>query len=45
MIVQFGDFRLDPNRFELTHCDVPVRVEPQVLSLLVHLIRDRKSVV
>jgi TolB-like protein len=45
MIVQFGDFRLDPNRFELTHCDAPVRVEPQVLSLLVHLIRNRDRMV
>src|SRR5688572_11435058 len=45
MIVQFGDFRLDANRFELTHCDAPVRVEPQVLSLLMHLIRNRDRMV
>ncbi len=45
MTWQFGDFRLDPNRFELAHCDVPVRVEPQVLSLLVHLIRNRDRMV
>lgn len=45
MILQFGDFRLDPNRCELARSDVPVRVEPQVLSLLVHLIRNRDRMV
>ncbi len=41
MIWQFGDFQLDPGKFELAHRDVPVRVEPQVLSLLIHLVRNR----
>lgn len=45
MILQFGEFRLDPNRCELARCDIPVRVEPQVLSLLVHLIRNRDRMV
>ncbi len=41
----FGDFRLDPERFELTRCDTPVRLEPQVLSLLIHLVRNRERMV
>jgi len=41
----FGDFRLDPERFELTRSDRPVRVEPQVLSLLIHLVRNRDRMV
>lgn len=45
MIWRFGEFQLDPNRFELLHRDVPVRAEPQVLSLLVHLIRNRDRMV
>jgi DNA-binding winged helix-turn-helix (wHTH) protein/tetratricopeptide (TPR) repeat protein len=45
MIWTFGDFKLDPDRFELTCGDTPVRVEPQVLSLLVHLVRHRDRLV
>ncbi|MDP3406690.1 winged helix-turn-helix domain-containing protein [Bosea sp. (in: a-proteobacteria)] len=45
MIWQFGEFRLDPNRLELTHRGVLVRAEPQVLSLLVHLVRNRDRMV
>lgn len=45
MIWQFGEFQLDPNRFELVHHGAPVGVEPQVLSLLVHLIRNRDRMV
>lgn len=41
----FGDIQLDPERFELTRSGEPVRVEPQVLSLLIHLIRHRHSMV
>jgi TolB-like protein/Flp pilus assembly protein TadD len=41
----FGAFRLDPERFELARGGVPVRVEPQVLALLVHLIRHRDRMV
>ena len=41
----FGDFRLDPERFELTHGDSLVRVEPQVVALLVHLVRHRDRMV
>lgn len=33
----FGTFRLDPVRFELTSGGQPVELEPQVLSLLIHL--------
>jgi TolB-like protein len=41
----FGDFRLDPERFELIRSDRPVRLEPQVLSLLIHLVRNRVRMV
>lgn len=41
----FGDFRLDPERFELVHSGQRMRLEPQVLALLVHLIRHRDRMV
>ena len=41
----FDDFRLDPERFELARGAEPVRLEPQVLALLVLLIRDRDRMV
>lgn len=41
----FTDFRLDPDRFELTRSDDLVRLEPQVLALLVHLVRHRERLV
>jgi len=45
MTWSFGDFRLDPERFQLSRCDRPVRLEPQVLSLLIHLVRNRDHMV
>ena len=41
----FGDFRLDPERFQLSCRDEQVRLEPQVLSLLIHLVRNRDHMV
>ncbi|MGB7270991.1 MAG: winged helix-turn-helix domain-containing protein [Albidovulum sp.] len=41
----FGDFRLDPERFELTRGTEPVRLEPQVLALLCHLVRHHDRMV
>ncbi len=41
----FGDFKLDPDRFDLSHSGVPVALEPQVLSLLIHLVRYRDRMV
>jgi TolB-like protein/tetratricopeptide (TPR) repeat protein len=41
----FGAFRLDPGRFELTAGESPVRIEPQVLALLIHLVRNRDRMV
>ena len=41
----FNSFRLDPDRFDLIHGSVPVRIEPQVLVLLIHLIRNRDRMV
>lgn len=41
----FGNFRLDAERFELSHNGTAVPLEPQVLGLLVHLIRNRHRMV
>jgi TolB-like protein/tetratricopeptide (TPR) repeat protein len=41
----FGDYRLDPERFQLSVGGEPVRLEPQVLSLLIHLVRNRDHMV
>ncbi|WP_090928901.1 winged helix-turn-helix domain-containing protein [Palleronia marisminoris] len=41
----FGEFRLDAELFQLSHCGEPVQVEPQVLSLLIHLLRHRDCMV
>jgi TolB-like protein/tetratricopeptide (TPR) repeat protein len=45
MTWSFGDFHLDPERFQLSRCGEPVRLEPQVLSLLIHLVRHRDCMV
>lgn len=41
----FGEFELDPCRFELSRCGELVRLEPQALALLIHLVRNRASMV
>ncbi len=41
----FGDFQLDPERFQLSRCGKLVRLEPQVLALLIHLVRTRDRMV
>jgi DNA-binding response OmpR family regulator len=41
----FGDFRLDPDRFELSFRGTAMRLEPQVLGLLIYLIRNRERMV
>ncbi len=41
----FGSFRLYPERFELTRDNEPVKLEPQVLALLILLIRNRARMV
>jgi DNA-binding winged helix-turn-helix (wHTH) protein/tetratricopeptide (TPR) repeat protein len=45
MVWCFGAFRIDPGRFELTAGESPVRIEPQVLALLIHLVRNRDRMV
>jgi len=45
MTWSFGDFQIDPERFQLSCRGVPVRLEPQVLSLLIHLVRNRDHMV
>ena len=41
----FGDFRLDPERFELSCGAELVRLEPQVLALLCLLVRHHDRMV
>ena len=45
MNYRFGGFILDPDRFELLRDGAPVPVEPQVLQLLLHLVRNRERMV
>jgi len=45
MAWEFAAFRLDPERFELTFHGERVRVEPQVLAILVHLVANRNRMV
>ncbi|MEO3385411.1 winged helix-turn-helix domain-containing protein [Mesorhizobium sp. CAU 1741] len=45
MAWSFDTYRLDPERFQLSCRNEPVRVEPQVLSLLIHLVRNRDHMV
>jgi TolB-like protein len=41
----FDDHRLDPDVFELTHKGDLVHAEPQVLALIIHLVRHRGRLV
>ena len=45
MIFRFERLALDTDKFELTSSGEPVNVEPQVLSVLIHLIENRQHVV
>ncbi|MCC5968694.1 MAG: winged helix-turn-helix domain-containing protein [Pararhodobacter sp.] len=45
MAWKLGQFTLDPERFELARDGTAMRVEPQVLTLLIHLIRNRDRMV
>lgn len=45
VIYRFDDFLVDPERRELTRAGQPVAVEPQVFSLLVHLLENRDRAV
>ncbi len=45
MIHRFGGFELDEERFELRRAGAPVRLEPRVLELLLHLARHPGRVV
>ena len=42
---QFEDFTLDPERLELRRGGAPCDIEPQVFSLILHLIQERHRVV
>ena len=41
----FGDCMLDPARCELSRGGKPIHIEPQVMDVLLHLIRNRDQVV
>ena len=41
----FGDFHLDPELFQLARHGVAVPLEPQVLALLIHLVRNHGRMV
>lgn len=45
MMFRFGEFIADPERFELRRGSSPVHVEPQVLGVLIHLLRNRNRMV
>lgn len=45
MVYRFGAFRLDPVRFELSLNGQAIAVEPQVLKVLLHLVRHRNRMV
>ena len=45
MIYAFGDYELDPQRYELRHGGVVGHLEPQVIEVLAYLIRSRHRVV
>lgn len=41
----FGDFHLDPDRFQLARRGVAVPLEPQVLTLLIYLVRHHDRMI
>jgi len=43
--VRFDDFQLDYGRFQLYHCDIPVRLEGLPLQLLMFLVEKRGQLV
>jgi predicted ATPase/DNA-binding winged helix-turn-helix (wHTH) protein len=45
VLFEFGGYRLDDERRSLTGPDGPVRVEPQVLGVLLHLVANRHRAV
>lgn len=45
MTYTFCGFDLDEERFELRRGDQPVKLEPRVLEVLVHLVRNRSRIV
>ena len=40
MILTFGEFELDTDRFELRHNGQPRKVEPKVFDLMIHFARN-----
>ncbi len=45
MAWEFGEYRLDPERFELLRKGMVVHAEPQVLALIIHLVRHHDRMV
>lgn len=44
-VVSFDDFELDESRFLLSRLGEPIRIEPRVFEVLVHLVRHRGRIV
>jgi len=45
MLVEFADFELDDERFELRRRGARIAVQPKVLTLILHLVRNHERVV
>ena len=45
MVYRFGEYVLDPMKYELKRADQEVSVEPQVFDVLKYLIENRERVV
>jgi len=45
VIFRFGDCEIDSGRYELRRAGTPVPIEPKVLDLLLHLVRERHHLV
>jgi len=45
LIFRFGDCEIDSGRYELRRAGAPVAIEPKVLDLLLHLVRERDRLV
>ncbi len=45
MLYIFGDFALDPDRYELRHAGEPLPIEPLVLEVLAYLVANRDRTV
>lgn len=45
MFLNFGEYELDTNLFQLSHHGLPISVEPQVFNVLVYLAKNRDRII